>query len=337
MRNYINLVGSVMLLSLVFYAFELLVPAEKNQSFGKRLVNLAYMPLFLAIALFVLQPVADLIASGVLKISGSGLLPNWSNHRSFVVRFLFAIFFAVFWDFGQYWLHRWQHKIAWLWEIHKFHHSDTALNSTTQSRHHILHLLLSTIFYLPVLVVFSTQAPHYVALFLMFRLWGFVNHANLRIDVGPLTPVISGPHWHRIHHSILKEHRDKNFATFFPFIDKIFGTYYRPRKNEYPPSGLLNGEESRPVREATLAPFFACYRTGLTLLKRIVPIRIFQTAIARRNTCLSESADAYARSIAEQTPNTTSSSMCDQMGKLRIVAASNSVFRSVEVVDVRER
>jgi sterol desaturase/sphingolipid hydroxylase (fatty acid hydroxylase superfamily) len=337
MRDYINLLGLVLLLSLVFYPFELLAPAEKGQPFAKRLLNLAYMPVFLALALFVLAPVVNPIASGVLRISGKGLLPNWSNHPSFVVQFLFAIAFALCWDFLQYWLHRWQHKSSWLWQTHKFHHSDTALNATTQSRHHLLHLFLSTIFYLPVLVVFSTQVPHSVALFLMFRLWGFVNHANLRLDIGPLTPVISGPHWHRIHHSILPEHRDKNFATFFPFIDRIFGTYYRPRKNEYPPSGLHDGETSSPVREATLAPFFAWFRDGLTLMKRIVPVRNFQTAIAPRNICLSESADAYARSIAEQTPNTTSSSMCDQMGKLRTVPASNSVFRRGAVVDVNER
>jgi sterol desaturase/sphingolipid hydroxylase (fatty acid hydroxylase superfamily) len=276
MSEYINLVGSVVILSLVFYPFELLLPAEKGQPVTKRLVNLAYVPLFLALAIFVLQPVANVVASKILTISDHGLLPRLSGHNSFIVQILFAVSFAVFWDFWQYWLHRWQHRIPWLWETHKFHHSDTALNATTQSRHHILHLALANVFYLPVLVIFNTQAPHYVALFVMFRLWGFVNHANLRIDIGPLTPVVSGPQWHRIHHSILEEHRDKNFATFFPFIDKLFGTYYRPRKNEYPPSGLQAGGMSRPVREATFEPFLAWYRNGSALLNRMLSSIIFR-------------------------------------------------------------
>ena len=282
MHEYVKLVGSVFLLSLVFYPFELLVPAEKNQPLTKRLLNLGYVPLSLAFAIFVMQPVASVVASRILTISSNGLLPQLSGKGSIIVQVLFAFSFAVFWDFWQYWLHRWQHRIPWLWETHKFHHSDTALNATTQSRHHIIHLALSTVFYFPVLVIFNTQAPHYVALFVMFRLWGFVNHANLRIAIGPLTPVVSGPQWHRIHHSTLKEHSDKNFATFFPFIDKLFGTYYRPRKNEFPPSGLQAGEESRPVREATFEPFLAWYRTGSALLKRILSSVIFRLRLLAR-------------------------------------------------------
>ena len=42
---------------------------------------------------------------------------------------------------------------------------------------------------------------------------------------------------HCIHHSILDEHKDKNFAQFFPFIDVIFGTYFAPIKNEFPATG----------------------------------------------------------------------------------------------------
>ena len=31
---------------------------------------------------------------------------------------------------------------------------------------------------------------------------------------------------------------DKNFAAFFPVIDILFGTYYRPRRDEYPRTGI---------------------------------------------------------------------------------------------------
>jgi sterol desaturase/sphingolipid hydroxylase (fatty acid hydroxylase superfamily) len=269
MRAYINQVGIVLLLTVIFYPLELIIPAEKGQPLAKRLLNLAYVPLFLAFAFFVLAPVANLFAAKIITASGNGLLPQLSR-SSLILQFLLAISFAVSWDFWQYWLHRWQHTLPWLWETHKFHHSDTALNATTQTRHHTLHLALSTIFYFPVLVVFSTQSPHYIALFVMFQLWGFVNHANVRVNLGPLTPIVSGPQWHRIHHSVLKEHRDKNFATFFPFIDKLFGTYYRPARNEYPPSGLGGNQKSSPVREATIMPFVAWYRRSLNWSRKVV-------------------------------------------------------------------
>jgi sterol desaturase/sphingolipid hydroxylase (fatty acid hydroxylase superfamily) len=175
----------------------------------------------------------------------------------------------VLWDLWQYWLHRLQHTVPFLWQTHRFHHTETALNATSQTRHHFLSYLLSVIFYLPMLVIFGGQSPPYLAAFVMFRLWGFVNHANVRLNIGLLTPIISGPQWHRIHHSKLLEHQNRNFATFFPFIDVVFGTYYCPRKDEYPVTGLIEEVPVKLLREATIAPFVACYQASLTKLDKL--------------------------------------------------------------------
>jgi len=267
--DYLNLVGSVLFLSLVFYPFELLAPAEKRQPWSKRLVNLVYVPASLLAALFVLQPVANAVVGRLFVVSGGGVLPRMMGPpQSLLHQLLFALGFALFWDFWQYWLHRLQHRVPWLWETHKFHHSETALNATTQARHHLLHSALTIVFYLPVVLVIGTHTPHYLAIFVLFRLWGLVNHANLRLNLGPLTPLVSGPQWHRIHHSVVDVHRDKNFATFFPLIDKVFGTYYRPARGEFPPTGLV-GEEPHPLNEATIGPLAAWIRRGRALLERV--------------------------------------------------------------------
>lgn len=260
LREYLNLLGSVYLLALIFYPLELLVPAEKGQALGQRLLNLAYMPLFLAAIIFLLQPVFNLLYSPVLRFTGGGILPNLVNRPSgWTAYLLFALLFAVAWDLWQYCVHRLQHTVPVLWETHKFHHSETAFNSTTQTRHHLLNSVLSLTLYLPVLILFGPQAPHFIAAFVMFRLWGFVNHLNIRLGLGKLTPIISGPQWHRLHHSIYPEHYNKNFATFFPVIDIIFGTYYSPRKDEYPPTGLPP-EEIGYLRGATFEPLVAVYQ-----------------------------------------------------------------------------
>jgi sterol desaturase/sphingolipid hydroxylase (fatty acid hydroxylase superfamily) len=266
---YLRLVASVLLLSLVFFPFEVLWAAEKNQPITKRLFNLAYVPFFLALAILVVQPIANLIATGVFVLTGGGTLPRiMARPTSIPGQLVFVVGYAVWWDVWQYWLHRLQHRVPWLWETHKFHHSETALNSSTQARHHLLHHMLTFLFYVPVLVVVGPYTPHYLAVFLMFRLWGFVNHANLRVRLGAATPLISGPQWHRIHHSLLAEHQDKNFATFFPFIDQVFGTYYRPLRDEFPPTGLRD-EEPRPLNEATVGPLVAWLRHARTFLNRV--------------------------------------------------------------------
>jgi hypothetical protein len=48
--EYFRMAGSVILLSLIFFPLELLAPAEKGQPLTKRLFNLVYVPLFLALA-----------------------------------------------------------------------------------------------------------------------------------------------------------------------------------------------------------------------------------------------------------------------------------------------
>lgn len=261
LRGLLGLVGWALILSLVFYLLELLAPAERGQPLRKRLLNLGYMPFNAAVIVLVLQPAFNRLYS---HVPGLGLLPTLIDSRSgALAQLLFALFFAFVWDVWQYCVHRLQHSVPLLWRTHKFHHSETALNSSASTRHHSLSQLLYVALYLPPLMLFGPQYPHVVAAFVMFRLWGLVNHANLRIDLGPLTPVVSGPQWHRVHHSARAEHCDKNFAAFFPFIDILFGTYYGPRRGEYPPTGSPDREEIGFLRDATVEPFAPVTRTSL--------------------------------------------------------------------------
>lgn len=254
-RQYLNTLIWALLLALIFYLPERFSPAENGQPLNKRIANLIYTPIVIAIILL-LQPLFGPLFTFALVSTNGGLL-GLSQPSSLPGQLVFALAFAVGWDIWSYWVHRLQHTNSFLWQSHKFHHTETALNSTTQARHHALHYVVSLIAYLPVIAVFGALQPHFIAVFLMFRLWGFVNHANVRLSLGPLTPVVAGPQWHRIHHSILAEHYNRNFATFFPFIDIFFGTYYRPHRREFPATGLTDEEKTTDLCEATVAPLFA--------------------------------------------------------------------------------
>jgi sterol desaturase/sphingolipid hydroxylase (fatty acid hydroxylase superfamily) len=277
---YVDLVITVFLFTAVFYVIERVAPAEPNQPATKRLFNTAYYP-FLLPFLLLFQLMFAVIYAPVTAAAGGGLLPRViPAPRGFLAQLLFGIFFAIIWDFWQYAFHRLQHTWPVLWETHKFHHSETALNASTQGRVHFLHSMLSSALYLPMFIFFGWLAPHAVFIFILFRLWGFVNHANVRLHLGPLTAVVSNPQWHRIHHSLFPQHHDKNFAAFFPFIDMIFGTYYHPAKKEYPPTGIPAEEFSGDLREATVAPFAGWYR--LALAKTSNPPRVNAPAAADR-------------------------------------------------------
>jgi sterol desaturase/sphingolipid hydroxylase (fatty acid hydroxylase superfamily) len=259
LREYVTLVGSVLVIALVFRGLERLAPAERGQPLSAWLFNLAYTPCVL-VFIFLLNVVFGPAYGRVSAYTGGGLLPRFAGEGSgAATHVLFALVYFIIWDFCQYALHRLQHTVPLLWETHKFHHSETALNSSTQAKVHALSYTLALVFHLPVIVLFGPRTPHFVAAFLMFRLWGFFNHMNVRAGLGPLTPLVSGPQWHRLHHSIREEHHDRNFATFFPFIDLLFGTYRRPAADEYPPTGLTS-EPPGGIDAATVAPFRAWYR-----------------------------------------------------------------------------
>jgi sterol desaturase/sphingolipid hydroxylase (fatty acid hydroxylase superfamily) len=53
-------------------------------------------------------------------------------------------------------------------------------------------------------------------------------HANLNWTYGPLRFVFASPVFHRWHHTTQAEGLDKNFASTFPVLDVLFGTFYMP-------------------------------------------------------------------------------------------------------------
>jgi sterol desaturase/sphingolipid hydroxylase (fatty acid hydroxylase superfamily) len=87
--------------------------------------------------------------------------------------------------------------------------------------------------------------------------WGYIIHMNFRLHLGPLATVLVGPQGHRIHHSIVPEHINKNYAAFFPIWDILFGTFHRPKAGEYPATGLANASSDPTLGATLLGPFMA--------------------------------------------------------------------------------
>jgi sterol desaturase/sphingolipid hydroxylase (fatty acid hydroxylase superfamily) len=53
----------------------------------------------------------------------------------------------------------------------------------------------------------------------------------------------------------LREHHNCNFNQFFPVFDVLFGTYRRPRHDEYPPTGLVDGDAPLKLSNMLLWPW----------------------------------------------------------------------------------
>jgi sterol desaturase/sphingolipid hydroxylase (fatty acid hydroxylase superfamily) len=63
-------------------------------------------------------------------------------------------------------------------------------------------------------------------------MWGYFVHSNLRWRLGPFEWLLATPGFHHWHHTWGGKRRDCNYASMFPWLDRIFGTHYLP--NEWP-------------------------------------------------------------------------------------------------------
>jgi sterol desaturase/sphingolipid hydroxylase (fatty acid hydroxylase superfamily) len=158
-------------------------------------------------------------------------------------------------DFFYYWLHRLQHTSRWLWAQHELHHTDEHVNVTTSYRHHWLETVLLPLFVVaPIFLLFNPAFGRVIWLILFAKLMGYFIHLNSPIRLGWYNRILACPQSHRIHHSALPEHMNKNFAAFFPFWDILFGTYHHPQPDEWPNTGVP-GVTVNSLWQAIVWPF----------------------------------------------------------------------------------
>jgi sterol desaturase/sphingolipid hydroxylase (fatty acid hydroxylase superfamily) len=160
------------------------------------------------------------------------------------------------WDFFYYWLHRLQHESPVLWQEHKLHHMDEQLCALTSLRQHWLDsLLIGSTVTIPMAILFKLDPIQGTIGASLSAVWAAFVHANIRLHLGPASVFLGNPQLHRIHHSRVREHHDRNYAPFCPIWDVLFGTYQHPKPDEYPLTGVHNENEVAGFVAAATLPF----------------------------------------------------------------------------------
>jgi sterol desaturase/sphingolipid hydroxylase (fatty acid hydroxylase superfamily) len=167
---------------------------------------------------------------------------------------------AIAGDFFFYWFHRTLHKTPFLWAHHKMHHMDRELEALTVDRQNWIEVFIAALLItMPVAIVFKLGDldPWKLGLLggLVTTVFGTLltlGHMNVRLQVGKASLFYCSPQMHRIHHSRLPEHQDKNFAFVFPLWDVLFGSYYAPAWNEFPPTGVEGEKEIQSFWESQI-------------------------------------------------------------------------------------
>ena len=155
------------------------------------------------------------------------------------------------------------HKVPFLWEFHKVHHTAETMTPLTVFRVHpveslvfanitalavglvggILHFVLG-----PAASAIEISGTNVIVVALLY-LFLHLQHSHLWISfTGPLGRILISPAHHQVHHSTNPAHFNRNFGRSLAIWDWAFGTLHVPAKRR---ERLTFGA---PVRSGTASP-----------------------------------------------------------------------------------
>jgi sterol desaturase/sphingolipid hydroxylase (fatty acid hydroxylase superfamily) len=166
-------------------------------------------------------------------------ISSWPKWLQLLLLFILA-------DFIQWTVHILLHRVPWLWEFHKVHHSVKEMGFAAHLRFHWMEkIIYNTIQYIP-LAMIGFGLLDFFFVHIIALLIGHLNHANLGIDYGPFRYILNNPKMHIWHHA--KKMPNKygvNYGISLSLWDYLFGTAHAPSDGRDIEIGF-DGEEDFP-------------------------------------------------------------------------------------------
>ena len=191
-------------------------------------------------------------------------LLTWTHLNDLVIEFYWPHHWSIIWqvllmmsiaDFGRYWLHRGFHEIPWLWPFHAVHHSPHKLYWLNVGRFHPIDKTAQYLFDTLPFILLGVSEQVLALYFVFYAVNGFFQHCNIRLSLGFLNYLISGPELHRWHHSIITKESNKNYGNNLIIWDYIFGTAFLPKDKSVNQLGLINRAYPLSFIRQLISPF----------------------------------------------------------------------------------
>jgi sterol desaturase/sphingolipid hydroxylase (fatty acid hydroxylase superfamily) len=158
-------------------------------------------------------------------------------------------------DFMNYWVHRAEHAIPFLWQFHAVHHAPEEINFLTAYRVHPFSRLLVGISEIVVLILLGVPPTWWLPFGLVRGFLAAVQHTELDWSYGRLYPIVVSPVFHRLHHSRDRRDFDSNYSQLLGIWDYLFGTANPSRT---PPGGV--GVEGLPPEPTLMGQLWGPFR-----------------------------------------------------------------------------
>lgn len=217
------------------------------------------------------------------QLADTSQLSSHPQLSGIVISSLYMIVIIAFVDFVSYCIHYLQHKIPFLWEFHKVHHSLEVMQPLSNYREHpvdnIFYAVGTGVVYgifmglAYILFGYVPTMPQILGIPLLlfaFNILGYnLRHSHIWLRwPGRLSMMFASPAHHHIHHSCHPDHIDKNFAFVFPFWDVLFHTYHLPETNTDVKFGLP-GNQGSEYKSCLGLYFIPCRNVLASSMKRL--------------------------------------------------------------------
>ena len=246
---YTNYFWGLILISLFIWGLEIRFPWRKQQALFRKDFWLDGFYMFFNFFLF------SIAISGIYELLQYFFFSLGLHPKSFALIDLsilpaglqLLLFFIVL-DFVQWTTHILLHKIPFLWQFHKIHHSVKEMGFAAHLRYHwmenILYKPLKT-FGVMILGGFEPEQA-YIVHFIAITI-GHLNHANIKLSWGPFKYLLNNPIMHLYHHaySLPKGKFGVNFGISLSLWDYLFKTSYIPNPDAHIKLGFP-GDEKLP-------------------------------------------------------------------------------------------
>lgn len=131
-------------------------------------------------------------------------------------------------DFSAYWVHRLCHGRGFFWNIHRVHHSDLKMDTTTNWRGHPIESLYVVASRIAVAALLGVDFPTIGVYVMILVPVAVLSHVNLKFPAWldkSLGLILVTPNFHKVHHDDEMEFTNSNYGACFIIWDRIFGTF----------------------------------------------------------------------------------------------------------------
>lgn len=147
-------------------------------------------------------------------------------------------------DMLNYWWHRWNHRVGFLWRFHRAHHYDTHVDATTSLRFHFGELAFSGALKALWLLAWGPSPAAFLLFEAAITAFAQFHHANIDLPEPAerlARLMLMTPRLHAAHHTVSLRSRDANYATIFLWWDRLFGSFAEADPAELKALGLADG------------------------------------------------------------------------------------------------